>query len=184
MVETHPIGRDASVLAKRELDEDWFCRVPYGGTSDSGAADTVAPEELFGDYPLEPSPGSISNMWYVGAGGQRIQNKGQRTILVMSKEKKLKWMTVQVAAVKKMLISASKNNDCNNEVIYRKSGSYIRDERTGDVLSLRRSRGTYVLDLWVVPHQMGETGLVRYKDQQVVSRAARVENISNSSRHS
>ena len=183
-METHPVGKDADVLAKRELDENGFCRVPYGGTSDSGAADTVAPEGLFGDYPLEPSPGSISNMWYVGAGGQRIQNKGQRTILVMSKEKKLKWMTVQVAAVKKMLISASKNNDCNNEVIYRKSGSYIRDERTGDVLSLRRSRGTYVLDLWVVPHQMVKTGLVRYKDQQGVSRAIRVDRPANFSRQS
>ena len=78
--------------------------MPYGGTSDSGASDTVAPEDLFQDYPLKPSPGSIADLWYVGAGGQRIKNRGQRTILVMTKEKKLRWITVQVAAVKKTLI--------------------------------------------------------------------------------
>ena len=93
-------------------------------------------------------------------------------------------MTVQVAVVKKMLISTCKHNDCNNKVVYRKSGSFVRDERTGDLLSLRRTRGTFVLDLWVIPHQMVKTGLVRYKGQQGVPRAVRVGKLANVSRQS
>ena len=148
--------------------------MPYGGTSDSGAADTVAPEELFQDYPLKPSPGSIADLWYVGAGGQRIKNRGQRTVLVMTKEKKLKWITVQVAAVKKMLISVSKNNESDNSVVYRKTGSYIEDENDGSKLAPRPFRGTFVLDMWVVPYAMVQTGVVKYVDSNGTKKHVKV----------
>ena len=175
---------DVEALSKKELDENGFIRVPYGGTSDSGAADTVAPEQLFSDYPLEPSPGSMADMWYVGAGGQRIKNKGQRTILIMTREKRLRWITVQVAAVKNMLIAVSKSNACHNEVIHRKSGSFIRDENNGDKLALRRSRGTFVLDMWVVPHSMIKTGVVKYKDANGTIQRAKVDKQTTFSRQS
>ena len=72
-----------------EQDENGFDKIPLGITSDSGAADTVAPEELFTDYPLEDCPASLANVWYVGAGRQRIKNKGQRKILILTREKLL-----------------------------------------------------------------------------------------------
>ena len=181
---TKPSTSDFEALKRRELDENGFCRLPFGGTSDSGAADTVAPEELFNDYPLQPSPGSKADLWYVGAGGQRIQNRGQRTILVMTKEKRLRWITVQVAAVKKMLISVSKNNEANNEVIYRTSGSFIRDESNGDRLNLRKHRGTFVLDMWVVPYQMVRKGAVTFKDDHGETKSMKVDNTSSFTRQS
>ena len=62
------IGRQtkkgAKMMSIKTLDENGFVKIEKGITSDSGASDTVAPEELFGDYPLEASPGSISNVWY------------------------------------------------------------------------------------------------------------------------
>ena len=159
--------------------------MPYGGTSDSGAADTVAPEELFTDYPLKESPGSKADLWYVGAGGQRIKNKGQRVILVMTRENKSRWITVQVAAVKKVRISVSKNNEADNEVIYRKSGSFIRDEKNGDKLALNPSRGTFVLDMWVVPYEMIKSGVVKYKDINGTLKHAKVsQQLSFSGRRS
>ena len=99
--------RNGPTLKVTERDENGFDKIPLGITSDSGAADTVAPEELFTDYPLEDSPASLANVWYVGAGGQRIKNKGQRKILILTREKLLRWITVQVARVKKTLGSAN-----------------------------------------------------------------------------
>ena len=49
-------------------DENGFVQVVHGCTSDSGAADTVGPEDLAEDYPLEESYGSKNNIHYVGAG--------------------------------------------------------------------------------------------------------------------
>ena len=116
-VEAKPDTRDVQALRKKEYDRNGLCKLPYGGTSDSGASDTVGPLELFEDYPLEASPASKADMWYVGAGGQRIKSMGQRTVLMRTNESKLMWLTVQVAAVKKLLNSVSKHNDGDNEVV-------------------------------------------------------------------
>ena len=70
-------------------------------TSDSGAGDTVGPASATPDYPLTESPGSKANLYYVAAGGARIKNVGQKLVLIMTKEKQLKWVTVQIANVKK-----------------------------------------------------------------------------------
>ena len=144
------------------MDENSFVKIDKGIASDSGASDTVAPEELFGDYPLEASPGSLSNVWYVGAGGERIKNQGQRSILMLTKEKHLRWMTVQVAKVKKMLGSMSKNNDCGQRVVYDKAESFIMDKVSGEKVNLERTKGVFRYDGWVVPYEMVKTGHITY----------------------
>ena len=134
-----------------------------GITSDSGAADTVAPEELFTDYPLEESPACRANVWYVGAGGHRMKNKGQRKILMLTKEGYLRWLTVQVAAVKKVLGSVSKNNACGQRVVYDQDGSYIEDKRSGQKVALDLDRGVFQFDAWVVPHSQVKRGWCSFK---------------------
>ena len=160
------IGRQtkkgAKMMSAKTLDENGFVKIEKGITSDSGASDTVAPEELFGDYPLDASPGSLSNVWYVGAGGERIKNQGQRSILMLTKEKHLRWMTVQVAKVKNMLGSVSKNNDCGQRVVYDKSESFIMDKVSGEKVNLERTKGVFRYDGWVVPYAMVKTGHVTY----------------------
>ena len=101
----------------------------------------------------------------MGAGGQKIRNMGQRKILLLTREKSLRWLTVQVAAVKKMLGSVSKNNDCGHEVIYRKTGSFIKDEATGEKIHLTREKGTFKYDAWVVPFKIARTGEVSFVDK-------------------
>ena len=160
-----PNGKEVSLLKTKVLDENGFAKIQHGITSDSGASDTVAPEEFFSDYPLEPSHGSTNNIWYMGAGGQKIRNMGQRKILLLTREKSLRWLTVQVAAVKKMLGSVSKNNDCGHEVIYRKTGSFIKDEATGEKIHLTREKGTFKYDAWVVPFKIARTGEVSFVDK-------------------
>ena len=97
----------------------------------------------------------------------------------MTKEKRQRWITVQVAAVKNMLISVSKNNETNNTVVYRKSGSYIEDEGDGSRLTLRPHRGTFVLDMWVVPHEMLKTGWVTYADEHGLKKRVNVNQQSS-----
>ena len=178
-----PVGKAGASL-KIEHDENGFLKIQNGCTSDSGAADTVAPGEYFTDYPLHDSKGSLANLWYVGAGGQRIKNEGERTILIMTKERKLRWITVQVAAVKKMLGSVSKNLDCDNDVVYSNTkGCYIED-KDGDRIGLRRARGTFVMDAWVVPYSMVKTGLVKYRGANGKQKQLKVDIDSIASRQS
>ena len=166
--------RSGPTLAVTERDENGFEKIPLGITSDSGAADTVAPEELFTDYPLEDSPGSLANVWYVGAGGQRIKNKGQRRILVLTKEKLLRWITVQVARVKKTLGSVGKNVDCKQRVVY-DDDSYIEDKASGEKVHLQREKGVYKFDAWVVPYKMIQMRKIEYIDANGRKRLVRVD---------
>ena len=151
-------------------DENGFRHIEHGVTSDSGAADTVGPVDLATDYPLEESWGSKHNIWYVGAGGHKIKNLGQRRILVMTEDKLLRWMTLQVAKVKKILSSVSKNNDAGQEVVYKKTGSYIMDAQSGEKLHLTRQRGTFKFEGWVVPYWMVKAGNITFKDKDGTSR--------------
>ena len=109
---------------------------------------------------MQDSPGSLANVWYVGAGGERIKNKGQRQILVLAKEKHLRWLTVQVAKVKKMLGSVSKNIDHGQVVVYDKAESYIMDKASGEKVHLDRLKGVFKYDGWVVPYHMIKSGFI------------------------
>ena len=53
---------------------------------------------------------------------------------MLTKEKRLRWITVQVAAVKKMPNSLNKSNDTNKSVVYRNTDSYIEEEATAPEL--------------------------------------------------
>ena len=83
----------------------------------------------------------------------------------MTKEKQLKWVTVQIAQVKKTLASVSKSNDNGYDVKYSKTGSYMEEIETKQKTTLRRDRGVFVLDAWVVPYDMVKKGVITYKDQ-------------------
>lgn len=159
-------------------DENGFTKVAQGCTSDSGAADTVGPEDLATDYPLEESYGSKHNIHYVGAGGHKMNNLGQRRILVLTKEKHLRWMTIQVAKVKKLLGSVSWNNDCDQDVVYSKAegASYIKDNKSGEKIQLERNRGTFKFDMWVIPYKMVKTGVVTFRDAKGAKKTVKVNN--------
>ena len=138
--------------------------MPNGMTSDSGAGDTVGPEEDYPGYPVEESPGSKKGLYYVAAGGAKLKNTGQKRVLIMTREGQLKWVIVQMAKVKKTLSSVSRSNDNNYDVVYSSSGSYMEDCSNGDITKLRRQRGVFVLDAWVVPYKMAMTGKVSFTD--------------------
>ena len=152
-------------LGPTKVDENGFYKLRKGMTSDSGAGDTVGPEDDYPDYPLEPSPGSHRGLHYVAAGGNKIKNKGQKRVLILTKEKQLRWVTVQIAQVKKTLASVSKSNDNGFDVVYSKNASYMEEMSTKQQTALRRDRGVFVLDAWIVPYEMIKKGYVIYTDE-------------------
>ena len=81
---------------------------------------------------------------------------------MLTKEKHLRWMTVQVAKVKKMLGSVSKSNDCGQRVVCDKAESYIMDKASGEKVNMERAKGVFRYDGWVVPYSMIKTGHVTY----------------------
>ena len=114
-------------------------------------------------------------------GGQRIKNKGQRKILILTREKLLRWITVQVARVKKILGSVGKNVDCNQCVVY-DTESYIQDKGSGENVNLVRERGVYKFDGWVVPYKMVKTGKVELMDANGTKRSVKVDSKASFSR--
>ena len=49
--------------------------------------------------------------------------------------------------------------DHNNTVCFSKRlGHFIQDDHTNQKLSLRKTRGVFVLDAWVVPYAKAKTG--------------------------
>ena len=57
-----------------------------------------------------------------------------------------------VAPVQKNLLSVAAMIDAGHEVVFRKSGSYIRNTKTGRWHSLRRVRNTYDVDFKLEPY--------------------------------
>ena len=57
-----------------------FRRLPFDLTLDSGASASVMDGSLVPEYPLESSKGSERGQKYVGAGGEKILNRGQNEL--------------------------------------------------------------------------------------------------------
>ena len=158
-----------------DVDENGFIHLKDGITSDTGAADHVGPPDAFPGYPLKESQGSKRGVHYIGAGGARFPNLGQKTVLIMTKEKRFKWITVQMANVRKVPGSVSKNNDNGVDAYYSKvHGAYLENVKNKERTSLRRQRGVFVLDTWVVPYAMAKSGTVAYKDENGRPKVAKV----------
>ena len=50
----------------------------------------------------------------------------------------------------------------------------MRNEDTGEKTMLRRERGVFVLDAWVVPYHMARAGVVKYTDEAGRTKLAKV----------
>ena len=154
--------KEQLVPPKQQYDTNGFRVLVNGMTSDSGAGDTVGPEDAFPEYPLVPSPGSIRGLHYVAANNQKMKNMGQKRVLMMTREGQLRWVTVQIVAVKKTLASVSRSNDNGYDVIYSKKSSHMMEISSGKKTQLRRERGVFVLDCWIVPYNIAMSGRVNY----------------------
>ena len=124
-------------------------------TIDSGAGETVCPEELFGDYPLEQT--RMVGMKYTSASNHPIENKGQKTLMLDLPDGSAKRMQVQaVDNLTKPLAAVSRIVSRGNRVVFDEV-SYIENKTTGEKTWLRQEGGVYVLDAIVRPYNQSSS---------------------------
>ena len=99
--------------------------------------------------PLEASELSRAGRGYMSATSQEIPNRGQRRLRLKTSEGHGRGMTVQVAPVRKPLLSTDRLNDAGNDVMLRKYKPYIKNVKTGEVTDIKRVGRAYTVDMWV-----------------------------------
>ena len=67
----------------------------------------------------------------------------------MSAEGVEKGLTCQICDVNRPLLSVSKIVNAGHKVTFTNAGSWIEDERTGEVMELKEDGGMYTLQMWV-----------------------------------
>ncbi len=125
---------------------------------DSGAAETVMPEEWLQEHMVKPTEKSRNDVYYTAANGEKLYNKGERLLNMTawdgSAECQMKFQVVD--KVTKALASVAKMVDAGNRVVFDmdQNGndlSHIYNKSTGERVYMRRREGVYVLDMWVAP---------------------------------
>ena len=128
-------------------------------TVDSGAADTVGNDGMAPDSPVVPSEGSMNGVKYIAAAGHTIPNEGEKNLSLESAEGHMCGLKVQMAKVRKALLSVSKICDAGHEVKFTRTGGTITHCTTGQVIRFRRTEGVYRLRLKI--RKADESGFTR-----------------------
>ena len=133
-------------------------------TVDSGAAQCVADCDEFPDIQLEPSPMSMAGQNFIGPGGEKIKNRGQKTVDWVTEECLLCSTTWQDATVRKPLAWVSAMCKKGNLVIFDEEESVImsRDSSEGQQIRalikqakqkirMYQSKEVYTIPAWILP---------------------------------
>lgn len=117
--------------------------------ADSGAVDHVMNKEELEFIPIEETEASKKGLCYSNASGGRIRNYGKRRVTGRTEKGIAARMDIQVADVKRGLASIPRMVDEDNDIMFSKKGSYIRNNPTGTITPMRRDKGVYEFDLYV-----------------------------------
>ena len=90
------------------------------------------------EVPLEATELSRAGRGYMSATSQEISNRGKRRLRMKTSEGHGRGMTVQVAPVRKPLLSTDRLNDAGNDVMLRMYKPYIKHIKTGEVTDIKR----------------------------------------------
>ena len=116
---------------------------------DSGASETVIPEDTVRAAKLCPSEASKRGVQYEVANGARIANLGQKTFSGVTEAGLVRGVTAQVCDVNKPLLSVHKLVQAGNTVVFSQQGAYVQDDATQERMWLQEAGGMYMLKLWV-----------------------------------
>ena len=116
-------------------------------TIDSGAAESVMPENYLTEIPIIPSEGSRRGVQYVTANGSKMPNIGERKVHFKTVDGGTSSVVFQVTHAKKPLASVSKIVQKGNRVVFDQSFSYIENVKTGKKVPIELHNGTYHLDV-------------------------------------
>jgi len=140
-------------------------RLPRGILVDSGAGASVADgEKEFPDYPREESAGSKRGQLFLGPGSEKIPNRGQKKVNLMTTSGVKSKITFQDSPVRRPILAVSDSTKAGNIVAFDGDESCIipRDTEEGKQIraiiakarrkvTLELEQGVYQIPAWVTP---------------------------------
>ena len=133
-------------------------------TVDSGAGKSVMNPDAVPEYMLQESQGQIQGQHFLGAGGERLPNMGQKCVPLMTADGVSRLATFQITPVRKPLLAVSASCDAGQMCVFDNDGSYIIERESPEgreirrlakqcvaKMTLERKNGVYTLPTWVVP---------------------------------
>ena len=150
-------GMEVEVIATSESDvavdtvqvsEPGWTKIE--ATVDSGAADNVMLEELFGHLPkTDGNP----NIRYVAANGDKFPNRGARQVPMYTEDRQKTGIKFQLIDVNKPLISVGHITARKHVVILDEHEGWIINKATGGVTRVHKKNNVYVRPMWVKDFQ-------------------------------
>ena len=117
---------------------------------DSGASETVVPDEAVRSVATVASDASRRGVQYEVANGQRIPNLGEKRVIGQTDYEGLRrTITAQVCEVSKPLLSVRKLVESGHSVVFDRQGGRITNDKTGEQIWLHEVDGMYHLRMWV-----------------------------------
>ena len=149
-----------TMVATMEPDEPQ--EIDMDVTLDSGAGDHVADPDDAPGYDLQESPGSRMGQYFVGAGGERIANKGCMDLNLVAPNGSNRGTGLrsrfQAARVTRPLHSVSKICDEGHEVRFKKESATVLDEKGKVIAVYTRKGGLYVATMKLRPQSDHKAG--------------------------
>ena len=115
---------------------------------DSGAVDTVGPKSAGRAFPINPTKASKAGKHYIAANGSIIKNHGERVIKGETENCIKVSMPMQVADVKRVLMSTHKMNETGLKVVLDGANSFFVEKRSGKSTPIKYEQGKYHFDIW------------------------------------
>ena len=116
---------------------------------DGGAVDNTLPAEMFPSVPATQNESSLAGTGFRGAGGERIDHYGEKTLSVKTAEgqtRKVKW---QVCKVRRALMPVSRITAAGNTEHMSPNNPHIVNHKTKQVTKITKRGNVYVVDLGV-----------------------------------
>ena len=131
---------------------------------DSGAGKSVMNPDAVPEYTLQESPGQLQGQHFLGAGGERLPNMGQKCVPLMTADGVSRLATFQIAPVRKPLLAVSASCDAGQLCLFDNDGSYLIERESSEgreirrlakqcirKMTLERKNGVYILPTWITP---------------------------------
>ena len=166
-VSLNAVGADESgdVSMGEQKEEPKKRRLPRGILVDSGAGASVADgEKDFPEYPRQDSVGSKRGQHFLGPGSEKIPNRGQKKVNLVTTSGVKSKITFQDSPVRRPILAVSDSTKAGNIVCFDQDESVImpRDSVEGQQMvsliararrkvTLELEQGVYQITAWVAP---------------------------------
>ena len=142
------IEKHINYINSVETDAEAFCEINHNLDGldkirvqvDSGAVDTVGPKSIGRAFKLKETPASRSGKNYVAANGSAIKNYGELLIKGETEHGLKVSMPIQIADVKKVLMSTHKMNETGLKVVLDGINSFFVEKSSGKTAPIKYVR--------------------------------------------